>query len=119
MIGSDCNHINGLKIDLISCLKIINIRPTSYYLGIEVIRENNTITVMQTIYFDWLLAAYQMPHYNTVSMSMVEELCLVSASDGFEHLPTDVIVYKRFTGSIQWFACQTRLAIIWVVGKLS
>ena len=50
---------------------------------------------------------------------MVEGLCFAPTSKNFEPLPVDVTAYKRFTGSIQWLACQTRPDIIQAISKLS
>ncbi len=96
-----------------------NLDPTSHYLGMEIMRMNNTITVTQTVAIDQLLAVYQMFNCNNATKLMVEGLYLALAFDGFESLPVDVTAYKRFTGSIQWLACQTRPDIIQAVAKLS
>ena len=96
-----------------------DLSPTSHYLGMEVMRNNNTITVTQTVYIDQLLTAHQMSNCNTATTLMVERLCLTPAFDDFQPLPSEVTAYKRFTGSIQWLACQTRPDIIQAVAKLS
>lgn len=119
IVGPDLDRINRLKTDLASRFKMTDLGPTSHYLGIEVMREHDTITVTQTVYIDQLLAAHQMSNRNTASTPMVEGLCLAPASDDFEPLHADITAYKRFTGSIQWLACQTRPDIIQAVGKLS
>lgn len=59
--------------------------PTSHYLGMEVMRNNNTITVTQTVYIDQLLAAHQMSNCNTATTPMVEGLCLAPVSDDYSH----------------------------------
>ena len=79
--------------------------PTSHYLRMEVMRNNNSITVTQTVYIDQLLAANQMSNCNTATTPIVERLRLIPASDDFQPLPSDVTAYKRFTRSIQWLAC--------------
>ena len=119
IVGPDLNLINRLKANLASRLKMTDLGSTSHYLGMEVMRNNNTITVTQTVYIDQLLAANQMSNCNTVTTQMVEESCLTPASDDFQPLPSDVTAYKRFTGSIQWLGCQTRPDIIPAVAKLS
>ena len=93
--------------------------PASHYLRMEVMQNNNTITVTQTVYINQLLTAHQMSNCNTSTTPMVEELCFTAASDDFQPLPSDVTAYKRFTGSIQWIACQTRPDIIQAVAKVS
>ena len=110
--GPDLHPINRLKVDLASLFKMTDLGPTSHYLGMEVMRNNNTITVTQTVYIDQLLAAHQMSNCNTVTTPIVEGLCFNPASDGFQPLPSDVTTYKCFTRSIQWLACQTKPDII-------
>lgn len=119
IVGPDLNLINQLKTDLASRFKMTDLGPSSHYLGMEVMRNNNTITVTQPVYIDQLLAAHQMSNCNTATTPMVEGLCLAPASDDFQPLTADVTAYKRFTGSIQWLACQTRPDIIQAVAKLS
>ncbi len=58
MVGPDLNLINRLKTDLALRFKTIDLGPTSHYLGIEVMQNNNTITLTQTVYIDQLLAAH-------------------------------------------------------------
>ena len=60
-----------------------------------------------------------MSNCNPASTPMVEGLCLALAHDDFILDPKDVSAYKRFTGSVQWLACQTRSDIIQTVSKLS
>ena len=118
IVGPDHNLINRLKTDLASRFKMTDLGPTSHYFGMEVMQNNNTITITQTVYIDQLLAAHQMSNCNTATTPMVEGLCLIPASDDFQPLPSDVTVYKRFTGNIQWLACQTRPDIIQADAKL-
>ncbi len=119
IVGPNLNLINRLKANLASRFKMTDLGPTSHYLEMEVMRNNSTITVTQTMYIDQLLAAYQMSNCNTVTTPMVEGSCLTPASDDFQPLPLDVTAYKRFTRSIQWLACQTGPDIIQAVAKLS
>lgn len=119
IVGPDLDLINRLKIDLASRFKMTNLGSISHYLGMEIMRINNTITVTQTVAIDQLLAVHQMFNCNNATKLMVEGLYLALASDGFQSLPVDVTAYKRFTGSIQWLACQTRPDIIQAVAKLS
>ena len=119
IVGPDLKLINRLKTDLASRFKMTDFGSTSHYLGMEVMQNKNTITVTQTMYIDQLLAVRQMSNCNTATTPMVERLCLTPAFDDFQPLSTDVTAYKRFTGSIQWLGCQTRLDIIQAVAKLS
>lgn len=50
---------------------------------------------------------------------MAEGLYLSPAAEEFAPHDNDVTAYKRFTGSVQWLACQTRPDIIQAVAKLS
>lgn len=97
IFGLDLQLINRLKTDLASRFKMTDLGPTSHYLGMEVMKKDNTITVTQTVYIDQLLAAHQISNCNTASTLMVEGLCLTPASENFEPLPADVTTYKRFT----------------------
>ena len=119
IVDPDLNFINHLKADLASRFKMTDFGPTSHYFRIVVMRNNDTITVTQTMYIDQLLAAHQMSNCNTLTTPMVEGLCLTPASDDFQLLPADVTAYKHFPGSKQWLACQTRPDIIRAVAKLS
>lgn len=100
IVGTNLNRINRLKIDLVSRFKITDLGSTIHYLEMEVMRENNTIIVTQTVYIDQLLTAHQIFNYNIASMLIIERLCLVPTSDYFKPLPADVTAYKRFIQSI-------------------
>ena len=119
IVGPNLDRINCLKIDLTSWFKMTNLGLTSHYLGMEVLRDNDTITITQTMYIDQLLAAHQMSSCNTALTPIVEGLCLAPAFEDFKLLPTDVTAYKCFTGSIHWLAYQTRPDIIQTIAKLS
>lgn len=85
----------------------------------EVMQNNDIITVIQTIYIDQLLAGHQMSNYNTAIKPIVERLYLTPASNNFKPLSKDIIVYKHFNESIQWFVCQTQPNITQAIAKLS
>ncbi len=50
---------------------------------------------------------------------MMEVLCLIPAHDDFNTNLKYVSAYKRFTGSVQWLACQIGPNIIQTVSKIS
>lgn len=50
---------------------------------------------------------------------MVEGLCLAPTGEDYVSDPKDISAYQRFTGSIQWLACQTCPDISQTVAKLS
>lgn len=104
---------------LTSKFKIIDLDPTSYYLGMEVFRKNDTITVTQTVYIDQLLDTYQMSNCNLFSTPIVEGTYLAPASEDFIPNTNNASAYKRFTRSVQWLAYQTRPDILQTVSKLS
>ncbi len=118
-VGPDLAFINRFEVDLASRFNMTDPGPTAHYLGMEVAQTDNSITITQTVYIDQLLAAHQMSNFNTATTPMVGGLCLTLARDDFELLPADVTVYKRFTRSIQWFACETRPDIIQAVAKMN
>lgn len=119
IVGPDLKIIEKLKADLASRFKMTDLGPTAHYLGMEVTRTDTSITITQTVYIDQLLAGHQMSNCNAASTPMVEGLSLLPAAEGFTPHDTDVTAYKRFTGSAQWLACQTRPDIIQAVAKLS
>ena len=119
IVGPNLSLINELKAQLALKFKTTDLGPTAHYLGMEVSRDDDTITVTQTVYIDQLLETHQMSNCNPVSTPMVEGLCLAPANDDFIPNPKDVSAYKRFTGSVQWLACQTRPDILQTVSKLS
>lgn len=100
IVGPDLELINCLKTDLTSRFMMTDLGPTSHYLGMEVMRRNDIITIMQIVYIDQLLVIHQMSNCNTTSTPMVEGLYLAPATDDFEPLPADVTAYKHFTRSI-------------------
>ena len=100
IIGPGLSLINELKAQLTLKFKTTDLGPTAHYLGMEVSRESDTITVTQTVYIDQLLETYQMSNYNPVSAPMVEELCIAPANDDFTPNSKDVSAYKKFTGSV-------------------
>ena len=89
IVGPDLNLIHRLKTDLVSRFKMTDLGVISHYLAMEVMQNNNTITVTQTVYIDQLLAAHQMSNCNTTTTTMVEGLCLTPSFDNFQPLPTD------------------------------
>ena len=119
IVGPDLPLIITLKRELAAKFKTTDLGPTSHYLGMEVVRKKNTIIVTQTVYIDQLLAGHQMSNCNPAHTPMVEGLSLVPAPEEYSPNPKDVSAYKRFTGSIQWLACQTRPDILQTVAKLS
>ena len=119
IISPNLSLINELKIQLASKFKTTDLGPTSHYLGMEVSRGDNIITVTQTIYINQLLNAHQISNCNLSSTPMVEGTNLTPALDDFLTDAKDVLAYKRFTGNVQRLACQTRPDIIQTVSKLS
>lgn len=107
IVGPDLSLINELKAQLASRFKTTDLGPTAHYLGMEVFQDKEIITVTQTVYIDQLLETYQMSNGNAASTPMVEGLYLAPAPDDFIPNQKDASAYKRFTGSIQWLACQT------------
>ena len=75
--------------------------PTTYYLGMEVTRTNDSITVIQMVNIDKLLASHQMTNCNITTTSMFERLYLLPATNDFIPKDADVTAYKHFTGSAQ------------------
>lgn len=55
IVDSNLSLIKKLKAELASKFKTTDLGPTAHYLGMEVSREDDTITVMQTVYIDQLL----------------------------------------------------------------
>ena len=119
IVGPDLSLINKLKAQLALKFKTTDLGSIAHYLEMEVSRDDDTITVTQTVYINQLLETHQMSNCNPVSTPMVEGLCLAPANDDFIPNPKDVSAYKRFTGSVQWLACQTRPDILQTVSKLS
>lgn len=101
IVGPDLSLINEQKMQLTSKFKTTDLAPTSHYLGMEVFRKDDTITVNQTVYIDQLLDAYQMSDCNSSSIPMVEGKYLAPAPEDFIPNAKDVSAYKRFTGSVQ------------------
>ena len=119
IVGSDLSLINELKAQLALKFKTTDLGPTAHYLGMEVSRDDDTITVTQTVYIDQLLETHQISNCNPVSTPMIEGLCLAPANNDFIPNPKDVSAYKQFAGSAQWLAGQTRPDILQTVFKLS
>lgn len=105
IVGPDLSLIVWLKKELVTKFKITDLGPTSHYLGIEVLRKEDTITVTQTVYINQFLAAHQISNCNLAYTPMVEGLSLISALEEYLSDPKDIFAYKHFTGSIQWLAC--------------
>lgn len=60
-----------------------------------------------------------MSYCNLLPILIIEELNLEPRILVFTSNAIDVTAYKKFTASVQWFACQTRPNIIQIVLKLS
>lgn len=106
IVGPNLKLIEKLKADLASRFKMTDLGPIAHYLGVEDTRTDTSITVTQTVYIDQLLAGHLMSTCNAASTPMVEGLYLSPAIKGFTPHNADVTAYKRFTGSVQWLACQ-------------
>ncbi len=119
IVRPDFHLINDLKAQLLLKFKTTDLGPTAHSLGMEVSRDSDTITVTQTVYIDQLLETHQMSNCNPVSTRIVEGLCFAPANDDSTLNPKDVSAYKKFTGSVQWLAYQTRHDILQTVSKLS
>ena len=52
IVGPNFYCINCFKINLALRLKIIDLGPTFYDLGMKVVQENDTITVIQTVFIN-------------------------------------------------------------------
>lgn len=119
IIGPDFNVIEELKTRLSQRFKMTDLGPTSHYLGMEVHLSKGAVTITQKTYVESLLDSHQMSDCNPSATPMVEGSCLKPAGPDFAPDPANVTAYKKFTGSAQWLACQTRPDIIQTVAKLS
>lgn len=70
IVGPDLSFIVKLKKQLASKFKTTDLGPTFYYLGMEILHENDTITITQTVYINQLFAAYQISNCNPACTSM-------------------------------------------------
>ena len=91
----------------------------SYYFSIEVYILVGKVVITKKTYFKKLLKSHQITNCNQSSTPMVEGLNLQPRRTDFTSDPTDVTVYKKFTGSVQWLTYQTRPDSIQTVSKLS
>ena len=94
IVRPDLSLINKLKVHLASKFKTTDLGPLANYLRMEISREDDAITVTQTVYIDQLLDNYQMSNCNLVSIPMLETLCLAPAHHNFYPDPKDVSAYK-------------------------
>lgn len=101
ILGSDFLLINKLKARLALKFKTTDLNPITYYLEMEVLQEDDAITVMQTIYINQLLNIYQMRNCNFISIFIVKKLCLAPVYDNFNLNLKDISAYKKFITSIQ------------------
>ncbi len=107
IVRPDFSLINKLKAHLVSKFVTKDLGLKAYYLEMEVSQEDEAITVTQMIFINQLLGNHQMSNYNSASTTILEGLCLAPAHYDFNPDPKDDSIYKQFTGSAQWLACQT------------
>lgn len=91
----------------------------THYLRMEITHIDTLITIIQTVYIDYLLANHQISNYNAVFTFMIKRLYLLFTTKEFTPHNANIIAYKHFTRSVQWLACQTQLNIIQAVAKIS
>ena len=119
IIGPSLKVIEELKTRLAQRFKMTDLGPTSHYLGMEVNMSKGAVTITQKTYVEKILQSHQMSDCNPSLTPMIEGLSLQPAPSNFIPDPADVTAYKRFIGSVQWLACQTRPDIIQTIAKLS
>ena len=119
IIGPDLAVIENLKTSLSQRFKMTDLGPTSHYLGMEVNISAGEVVITQKTYVEKLLDSHQMSDCNPSPTPMIEGLNLEPGAPDFTPDAADVTAYKKFTGSVQWLACQTRPDIIQTVSKLS
>ena len=119
IIGPDLAVIENLKTSLSQRFKMTDFGLTSHYLGIEVNISAGELVITQKTYVEKRLDSHQMSDCNPLPTPIIEGLNLEPGAPDFTPDAADVTAYKRFTGSVQWLACQTRPDIIQTVSKLS
>ncbi len=81
--------------------------------------SEGAVTITQKTYVEKIPQSHQMSDCNPSITPMIEGLSLQLAPSDFIPDSADVTAYKRFTGSAQWLACQTRPDIIQTIAKLN
>ncbi len=71
IVGLDLFLINNLKAELTSMFKTTDLGPKQHYLGMEVSREDDAITVTQTVCIDQLLDTHQISNCNPIFTPIV------------------------------------------------
>lgn len=94
IVGPNLSLINELKIQLVSKFKIINLDSIPHYLGIKGSWEDDTITVMQMVYINQVLNAYQISNCNLSFIPMVKNINLAPTSNNYLLNVKDLSAYK-------------------------
>ena len=119
IIRPDLSIIENLKTSLSQRFKMTDLGPILHYLGMEVNIFEGEVIITQKIYVEKIFDSHQMSNCKPSPTPMVEGLNLKPGGPDFTPNPADVAVYKKFTESVQWLACQTWPDIIQTVAKLS
>jgi hypothetical protein len=90
----------------------------SYFLGIEIIRENGTIQLSQRGMIRNILKRYGMANANTVTLPM-NKIAQEEVLKNMNGPKTDIHLYRSIVGSFQYLAVWTRPDISFYVGFLS
>ena len=92
---------NNPKAELALKFKTTELDSNAHYLGVVILREENTITVHQTVYIDQLLKAHQMSNCNPTSTFIVKSSYLIPIVKNHVPNANNMFAYKQFTGCVQ------------------
>lgn len=113
--GSSDNDISAFKEEMQRLFAMSDLGLLSYYLGIEVVQNDDGITLCQSAYVAKILQAAGMASCNATHTPMENRLKLGKAEPG---AVLDATQYRSVVGSLRYL-CNTRPDITFAVGIVS
>ena len=113
--GSNPSMLNEFKKEMTKEFEMTDIGLMSYYLDIEVKKEDKGIQITQEGYAKEVLKKFKMDDSNPVGTLME---CRIKLSKHEEGNNVDPTLYKSLVGSLCYLTC-TRLDILYVVGVVN
>lgn len=110
LFGPDTKIINSIKDKLKKRFEMTDLGDAQHYLGVEIIRENDSILLRQTTYLTKVLERFGMDKCSTVASPMEPGLAnvLVPTKDGQQADEDTLYWYGSAVGSLMYAATMTR-----------
>ena len=97
--------------------KMTDLGPAKRFLGLEIGRSGDSITLGQQAYIEAILHRFNMQDANTVSTPVCHKIRLDAIPANEKQ--ADIALYQSIVGSLMWAALGTRPDIAYAVAALS